>query len=438
MARVCASCGARIEPDADRCGLCGLPVDEDAVESAEAREEISEHAEGSAAGENPGERRGESADRVSAKAPDGPVVCPDCERENPADARFCNRCGSSLESGEGVPVRDAKGGADLPRRRARGGGSESVREGGDESGASSRELDSSGDVSTEEGSTRRRVLGTLVVGLLLVAGLYGVTALSEGGSGGTSSSTVSSESPPGAPPSGGSAGSGARGSAPGSGGGPSASGSRGSAVGGSGASAGAGGGGTGSPGGELGAATQARVDSLTRAIDTADGAERMRALREELVRVYVHAERYERAGSVQERIAEQVGTAEAWARAGNFYYDGMMRASGSTRTEYARKAISAYRRSLELDPDDLDVRTDMAVAYLYDPENPMQAIRQTDRVLEQDPDHVQANFNRGVMLLQIGRSEQAVDQFQKVMSLTPDTSVAHRRAQQALRRVQSN
>lgn len=275
-----------------------------------------------------------------------------------------------------------------------------------------------------------RVLWTVGIGLALVAGLYGITAWS-GGPGSTGGGSSPTGGGGGTAPAGGGAGS-PGGSAVGSG---SAAG--GSSSGAAGETAGA----ESAPGGgssaNLTEGTRQRVDSLQTAIDRAASGEEARRLREELVRVFTHAGRYDRAGEVQEAVAEQLETAEAWARSGNFYYDWMMKVSGSAQTQYARRAISAYQRSLELDPDDLDVRTDMAVAYLYDPDNPMEAIKQTNQVLDQDPDHVQANFNKGIMLMQIGRTGQAADQFRKVMEITPDTGRVHRRAQQALQRAES-
>jgi len=97
-----------------------------------------------------------------------------------------------------------------------------------------------------------------------------------------------------------------------------------------------------------------------------------------------------------------------------------MQPPGQERTTYARKAIAAYERALRINPDNLDARTDMALAYFYDPEQPMLAIQNINEVLAADSTHIQANYNRGYLLFQIGRYEQAIAQFGLVMRLVDD------------------
>ena len=179
----------------------------------------------------------------------------------------------------------------------------------------------------------------------------------------------------------------------------------------------------------------ADVEEIKAEISSLAGPDRL-AKRRELVDVYSRAGRLDLAGPVQEEIAAELNTEAEWIRAGNAYYDWMESETGSPRTYFARKAIAAYQRALGINPDNHDVRTDMAIAYLYDPENTMQAILNTNMVLEEDSNHVQANFNRGIMLLQIGRFEQAKAQLRKVMRLVGDPQAAvYQRAEAALSRL---
>jgi cytochrome c-type biogenesis protein CcmH/NrfG len=114
------------------------------------------------------------------------------------------------------------------------------------------------------------------------------------------------------------------------------------------------------------------------------------------------------------------------------HFDWMEGQSGPERVKSAQRAARAYEKALELDPDNLDVRTDLGVAYLNDPSSPMLAIQNTNQVLEADSNHVQANFNKGVMLAQIGRTQEAVRLFEKVIQLSDPGEPAHERAQQIL------
>ncbi len=182
----------------------------------------------------------------------------------------------------------------------------------------------------------------------------------------------------------------------------------------------------------LDASVSARVDSLRIAIEQLSGNERV-AKQGELVDFFLANGRLDLAGAEQEQVAVATGREVDWVRTGNLYYDWMESVDGNLRATFARKSIDAYQKALEINPDNLDVRTDMAIAYMNDPENSMQAIAQTNMVLEANPEHVQANFNRGIMLLRINRYDDAVAQFEKVKQIVGDAqNPIYQRAESAL------
>ncbi len=107
---------------------------------------------------------------------------------------------------------------------------------------------------------------------------------------------------------------------------------------------------------------------------------------------------------------------------GNAYY-ALHEASRSAA--YAQKGIEYYTRYLELEPDDGDVRTDMAVLYFYTGKTD-RAIQEASKVIQAVPDHTQANFNLGVFYWR-GRSdyEAAARQFMAVIDLLAESSDPH-------------
>ena len=147
--------------------------------------------------------------------------------------------------------------------------------------------------------------------------------------------------------------------------------------------------------------------------------------RRELIDLYVSANRLDRAAGEAEKLAESDGSEQMWVATANLYYDWMESQTPVERAYFARKSIAAYRHALEINPENLDARTDMAIAYMYDSENPMMAIQETMKVLESDSLHVNANFNRAIMLLQINRVDQAIEQLRKVKRIVgdPDNAV---------------
>jgi cytochrome c-type biogenesis protein CcmH/NrfG/ribosomal protein L40E len=180
---------------------------------------------------------------------------------------------------------------------------------------------------------------------------------------------------------------------------------------------------------------EAQVASLEDAIETASTPEERFERRRDLVELLVRAGAFARAGAVQEAIARATGDPLAWADAGSFYLAYMLRAEGPDRAEYARRSAEAYEEALAQNPEDLDVKTDLATAYLNDPTNPMRAVEVVREVLDANPNHARARFNYGLMLAQIGRGEQARDQFEQVLALTDADDLVHERAREEIERL---
>ena len=161
------------------------------------------------------------------------------------------------------------------------------------------------------------------------------------------------------------------------------------------------------------------------------------SLQREKVRVLVQGGRLDMAGDLQSQIAEETGFANDWKRAGDLYYEQMAEETQpQPRSQMANQAVHAYQEALELDPENLDARTDMATAYL-NTGNPMLGVTEIKKVLETDPNHLNANFNYGLMLARINRNEEAISQLELVLSLSPDsTSMHHQRASALIAAIQ--
>ena len=127
------------------------------------------------------------------------------------------------------------------------------------------------------------------------------------------------------------------------------------------------------------------------------------------------------------------GTAQSLNDAGGIYYRAAATLSPEDpqRAALAQEAVGLYEQSLALE-DDADVRVNLAVAALLDPSNPMRTVQELQAVLDADPDHVEANFNMGLMRMQIGRLDAAAESFRRVIGLTTPSDPVHGRAQEAL------
>jgi ribosomal protein L40E len=299
--------------------------------------------------------------RNEASAPDpaplgGSVFCNSCGWKNPAEANFCSKCGS--------PVQKLSGPETAPKRPASPAEVASSKPGPVHSAASAPPKESEGDSSKAVG----KQIGIIVISaLLVVMALYMVTVMSKKDAA-TSQTTLPIN-----------------------------------------------------PGVSEPLASQwvGQQSALREKMNGLEG-EELITVKRELVDLYFAAGRFDLAAEETEAIARINPSENEWAVAGNLYYDWMERQDVTQRAPWASRAIAAYQEVLAINPLNLDVRTDMAIAYMYEPQNSMMAIQETNAVLEQDSLHLQANFNRGIMLMQINRLEQAAEQFEKVMRLIGD------------------
>ncbi len=301
--------------------------------------------------------------------------CTNCGTKNPAYARFCYQCGQALVTTE------APEGA-VPA------GSVPVVETTPVVPVSTAAASATGAPARPPSDAGKRALTLVGAAVLAVLVLFFITQASSDGPNTTPSTPTGTTTPPPAP------------TAP-----------------------------------ALSAEVEAQVAALEDEIEAATGDERL-AKQEELAALYARNGAFALAAPVQQEVAEARQTALAWADAGSLYLAHMLRTQGPDRTTYAQLAAQNYERSVALDDTDLDVRTDLATAYLNDGQNPMQAVETVKEVLAEDPDHVRANFNFGLMLAQINRTDQAQEQFEKVIGLTESGDPVRQRAEQELDRLQ--
>ncbi|MDE2834274.1 MAG: zinc ribbon domain-containing protein [Bacteroidota bacterium] len=176
----------------------------------------------------------------------------------------------------------------------------------------------------------------------------------------------------------------------------------------------------------------AGLSQQVAALDNAIAEDTSLALEREKVFVLAQGGRTDLAAEAQQNIARRSGEAEDWRMAGNLYFDWMIvEEDPSERSRAAGLAVTAYQAVLTRNPDNHDVRTDMATAYLSTG-NPMLGVTAIKQVLEAEPDHLNANFNYGLMLARINRTDQALEQLTRVLELSPDTASTHNRRAQAL------
>ena len=405
----CPSCGALIPPDSGACPLCGYALAGDDNDSHPPDDTPDTESAKSDANAPNASEPGASED--ANPAADGAAYCTECGTAFAPGDKFCSQCGTARPGSErpaSAPEGTRPVAADLPA-----GASAPASPEPDEREAAPDAVDE---------SAINRKLAWLVGGAVVVIAVLFLGTLFSERAGDPLARTAAernagdnigqqSEAAPGAPNAGNAPAGNAR---------------------------------AGSPASvdalideyspQASESVAAQVDSLREEVDREDGIMRQ-TLQQEIVNTYIGAGQLGRAARVQKTMAENSGDPDAWRRTGDLLYSWMEElGQGNTSNAIAQVAphvVDAYERVLEQEPGNLDVRTDMATAMLQT-NSPMRGVEQINQVLEEDPDHFQARFNKGIMQLYIGRVDAAVDEFEEVKRIVGEDSPYYERADQAI------
>ncbi len=388
MNKTCLECGARLAVEAEQCDLCGSPVEPEAMSVAARAERTAEPPTPS-----PDE---EAADHPLAVPPPAnrlavpkEVYCNQCGWQNPVGARYCSMCGAPLQEVDPSRLPAVPPPAAAPAKASVAAPHVPVETSEDASAAAARNAQAE----VEHRAVSRQVGIIVGAGVLLVVALFLVTAVSKtrpAAPPAQAAQTTPSATPSGVEP----------GELP-----------------------------------PLAPQIAGQAEALEAEIAQLSGEARI-AKQRELIALLFDAGRLDRAALEQQKIAQATDTPDDWKRAGDLFYDWMDPLQGAEKAQVAGQVIDAYQRVLAVDPDNIDVRTDLATAYLSS-NNPMQGVAEIKRVLAVDPNHLHARFNYGIMLAMIGRSELAIEQFERVKGLVDETSSYSRQADDAIRAIRA-
>jgi tetratricopeptide (TPR) repeat protein len=82
------------------------------------------------------------------------------------------------------------------------------------------------------------------------------------------------------------------------------------------------------------------------------------------------------------------------------------------------EAVRWYREALGLDPSLTNVRTDLGACLVHSG-RPAEGLAEFEVVLEQDENHRNALYNKGIALVQMGRGEDAAAAWEEVLRRHP-------------------
>jgi tetratricopeptide (TPR) repeat protein len=138
-----------------------------------------------------------------------------------------------------------------------------------------------------------------------------------------------------------------------------------------------------------------------------------------LINLYAKAGKFDSAAWFAEEASTFLNTTESWIKAGDNYYQAYTFALDQTKQNYlAGKVQRFYSKVLKAQPRNLEVKTKMAMTYLTS-SNPMQGITMLREVLEEDPKNELALFNLGMLSIQSGQYDKAVERLEELLAINP-------------------
>jgi len=127
-----------------------------------------------------------------------------------------------------------------------------------------------------------------------------------------------------------------------------------------------------------------------------------------------------------EQKAKKDGTEKSYLNAAYRYFDARKQSvDTSVKRMITEKTIAAYNKVLDLNPENLNAKSDLGVLYTEDGSNPMKGIKMLQEVVAADPDHEMAQLNLGLLAYRSNQLDKALERFDKVLQINPDRIDMH-------------
>jgi Tfp pilus assembly protein PilF len=145
---------------------------------------------------------------------------------------------------------------------------------------------------------------------------------------------------------------------------------------------------------------------------------------EKLASAFIGAEKYDSAAYYAANYADKHATLAHVLRAGQLYFEAQTYAINVKKGQIlGDKARTYFEKALSLDPNNLLVKTNMAMTYVDTP-TPMKGISLLREVIEQEPTFVPAIFNLGILAIKSNQFGKGQERFTQILKLEPNNCKA--------------
>ncbi len=166
--------------------------------------------------------------------------------------------------------------------------------------------------------------------------------------------------------------------------------------------------------------TQTELTGLREAYKNSKNSENFTNFANSLIDGFAEANQYDSAAIYAEELASVEATVPHIRKAADMYYEAFTYAMDAEKTaRMGEKARYFYGEVLEKEPSDLDAKAKMAMTYVSS-STPMQGIQMLREVIEEDENNALAIYNLGLLSMQSQQYDKAIDRFEKLVQLEPE------------------
>ncbi len=124
------------------------------------------------------------------------------------------------------------------------------------------------------------------------------------------------------------------------------------------------------------------------------------------------------AASYSKQKATQTGLEQDWINAAYRYFDATKAATDSLESVwFVSQAMEAYNKVLEINPKNLNAKTDLGILYAEASPEPMKGITLLREVVAENPLHENAQMNLGFLSMKSGQYDKAIERFNQVLKI---------------------
>ncbi|MEM7548333.1 MAG: tetratricopeptide repeat protein [Bacteroidota bacterium] len=160
------------------------------------------------------------------------------------------------------------------------------------------------------------------------------------------------------------------------------------------------------------------IDRLTDKVESSASTENFLIFADSLARAYQNQAVFDSSAKYFELVAEKSPGIESNKNAGQAYFDAFSTEVDPEKAQQlASKARLFFEKVLD-EKDDVSSKNKLAMTYIAS-ENPMRGIVMLREILEESPNNEEAIFNLGVLSIQSGQYDKAIDRFENLIELNP-------------------